>query len=176
MDQGQAPQHNQIIGEEVLTGLPMFRHLICTMYMEWAEDEDPTVKSFILAVAEIFREPIVNFDKAYKLFNDQCGQGPLANFVSDHWRVFQMMVYTEMDESREKIFNDFTSMVRRIMGDSPGGAELFLRNLQNGNVAAPNGPASITIKMDYLILLAIRVYLGGIRGVAGHQSTSPANG
>lgn len=154
-----------IIGQEVLTGLPLFRHLVCTMYAEWARDQDPSIVKFIDSLDQMFLEPLVNFDAAYELFNSYCSNKEHANIVGDHWRVFQMMVYTELDEGREKIFADFASMVRRIMGDSPGGKDLFLRKLVAGNVTPTDGPKSVTVGMDYIILLALRVYIGGIRGI-----------
>jgi len=143
------------------------------MYHEWAVDQDTSVVDFVASINEIFREPIVNFDKAYELFNQSCSTRDKANVVGDHWRVFQMMVYTEMDETREKIFGDFISMVKRIMGDSPGGQQLYLRKLESGNVAPTHGPRTVGCGMDYVILLAVRVYIGGIRGVpVPDQSTS----
>lgn len=159
----QTPQAPVIIGEETLTGLPMFRNLIEQMFAEWNNDHEKSVVAFLDCVREIFREPLVNFDKAYDLFNSYCQNKEQANLTGDHWRVFQMMVYTELAEDREKILGEFVSMVRRIMNDSPGGKELYLRKLVSGNVQPTDGPKSIAVGMDYVILLAIRVYIGGVR-------------
>lgn len=154
-----------IIGEETLSGLPLLRHLIMTMYLEWANDQDPTVVQFVGALNELFRDPLINFDTAYALFNSACATKEGANVVGDHWRVFQMMVYTELDADREKVFTDFISMVCRIMGDSPGGDALHLRKLIDANVAPAHGPKAVMANMSYVILLAVRVYIGGVRGI-----------
>lgn len=160
-------QQPMVIGEETLDGLPFFRNLILGLYSEWLNDQgDEGVVDFVSSVNQVFLEPLVNFDKAYVLFCDYCQTNERSNVVGDHWRVFLMTVYTELDSRREQIMAEFLDMVKRIMHDSPGGQNLYLRKLiqtDQHNVTPQYGPKSITIGMDYLVLLAVRIYVGSVR-------------
>lgn len=154
-----------IIVEEQLSGLPFLRNLVTGMYYEWASDQaDEGVVSFINSLKQLFLEPLVSFDKAYDLFVKHCTDSAKANIVGDHWRTFQMVIWTELDKELVSTMTEFSNMVMRVMAESPGGAELFPRKLKVAENSIPGyAPKELKAPFDYLVLLAIRIYGSAIR-------------
>lgn len=161
------PEEPQVvITEDNLTGLPFFRNLIEQMVYEWKEDQgDEAVVSLISAIQQVFRDPLISFDKAYATFSLFCTSGDTASPIGEMWRVLQMMICTELGNELEKILTDFVSLVRRIMHDSPSGPSLKLTGLYENDVAPPASdiPRALKLNISYVLLLAIRFYIRGKR-------------
>lgn len=171
--QAPAPEPAPIIVEERLTGLPFLRNLVTGMFFEWDADKgDEGVVSFIESIRQVFFEPLVNFDKAYDLFNKHCTDEKKANIVGDHWRTFQMIIWTELDRELVSTMSEFAKMAQRVMGDAPGGKELYPRKLNGtGGVSLGYEANGLQVPFDYLVLMAIRVYCAGIRIPSSPQPT-----
>lgn len=163
------PEPAPVILEENLTGLPFLRNLILGLFFEWSADQgDEDVVSFMSSVKQVFLEPLVSFDKAYDLFCKHCTDHEKANKVGDHWRVFQMVVWSELDEELVTTMQKFQRMAFRVMAEAPGGEQLVPRKLREG--ASQHEPKEIKVPFDYLVLLAIRIYIGAVRPVSAPKS------
>lgn len=160
------PEPAPVIIEENLSGLPFLRNLVTGLFFDWDADKgDSDTVNFILSLKQVFLEPLVNFDKAYDLFIKHCTDSKQAHIVGDLWRVFQMIIWTELDKEMVSTMTAFTQMAQRVMGEAPGGNELYPRKLKLDNSPSVGfQPHEVKTPFDYLVLLAVRIYCAGIRG------------
>ncbi|MNG46974.1 hypothetical protein D3C79_48410 [compost metagenome] len=164
-EQAPPPAPAPVILEENLTGLPFLRNLVTGLFFEWSKDQgDPSVVSFMDSLRQIFLEPLISFDKAYDVFCKHCTEGAGSNKVGDHWRAFQMVVWTELNTEVDSTMIAFCDMTSQIMAGSPGGENLIPAKLRKSEnwVSNSNAKTSKT-PFDYALLLAIRVYGASIR-------------
>lgn len=164
-EQAPPPAPAPVILEENLTGLPFLRNLVTGLFFEWSRDQkDVSVVSFMNSLRQVFLEPLTGFDKAYSVFCKHCTDGAEANKVGDHWRAFQMVVWTELNTEVDTTMTAFCEMALNIMANAPGGENLVPTKLRKSDNWVSNSNAkSNKVPFDYALLLAIRVYGAAIR-------------
>lgn len=149
-----------VITEENLTGLPFLRNLSMGLFRDWEYGGVVENTALIDEIKPMFLFPVQQFDEAYDNFIKVLSVGSAINVLNDRWRVFMMAFITELGDEANETLTKFLNLAKRILHDAPGGDEIFARKLHYGfDSNLPSLGAVPSMKIDYVILLALRFYV-----------------